>query len=119
MLAGVVIVIVGRVRSTLTSIVPLTDRSPATSSALYVTLVVPSVVIGTFVVNGLALALFATVVNGGGGAVDQSMDATPDAASLALIVTVGFVVYQPLSPSVPLVTVAIGTSATVSMRTVI
>ena len=50
----------------------------------------PSAVMGTSVVNGLALAVFGTVVNAG-GAVDQSIEATPDAGSLAEIVTVGLV----------------------------
>ena len=77
----------------------------------------PSAVIGTVVVNGLRLPLFATVVNTG-GAVDQSMEATPDVASLTEIVTVGLLVYQPLLPSVPLVTLALIVGLAVSRRTV-
>ena len=91
---------------------------PATSVALYATVVVPSVAIGTFVVNGFELALFRTVVVAGGAA-DHSIEATPEVASLAEILTVGLLVYQPLLPSVPLVMLALMVGLAVSTRTVI
>src|SRR4051794_12027124 len=78
----------------------------------------PSMVVGTSVVNGFTLPLLATVVNAG-GAVDQSIEATPDAGSLAEILTLGLVLYQPFKPAVPPMMLAVVTGLTVSMRTVI